>query len=185
MMMIFAVFGLRNVFSLPISLTANWVLRTTQLCPPEKYIAATRRTLLLLGVFPVWMVSAVLSLSFRPLYQVAEHLAVLALLGCILAEISLIKFYKVPFTCSYLPGKVKVQVVFWGFLIVVLSLAIWSAEFELRSLNDAFRYVSMTGFLGAVALGLWAFNRDRARSAVLYFEELPPDLITTLGLSSD
>jgi hypothetical protein len=32
MMMIFAVFGLRNVFSLPISLTANWVLRTTQLC---------------------------------------------------------------------------------------------------------------------------------------------------------
>jgi hypothetical protein len=185
MMMIFAVFGLRNVFSLPISLTANWVLRTTQLCPPEKYIAATRRTLLLLGVFPVWMVSAVLSLSFRPLYQVAEHLAVLALLGCILAEISLIKFYKVPFTCSYLPGKVKVQVVFWGFLIVVLSLAIWSAEFEQRALNDPFRYIWMTGFLGTVALGLWAFNRDRARSAVLYFEELPPDLITTLGLSFD
>jgi hypothetical protein len=185
MMMIFAVFGLRNVFSLPISLTANWVLRTTQLCPPEKYIAATRRTLLLLGVFPVWMVSAVLSLSFRPLYQVAEHLAVLALLGCILAEISLIKFYKVPFTCSYLPGKVKVQVLFWGSLIVFISLAIPSAEFELRSLNDPFRYVSMTSFLGAVALGLWAFNRQQARSAVLYFEELPPDLITTLGLSSD
>ena len=53
MMMLFAVFGFRSVFPLPISLTANWALRTTQLCPSYKYIAATRRTLLLLAVAPV------------------------------------------------------------------------------------------------------------------------------------
>jgi hypothetical protein len=185
MMMILAVLGLRNVSALPISLTANWVLRITQLCPSEKYIAATRRTLLLLGALPVWIVSALLSLSFRPLYQVAAHLAVLALVGWILVEIGLIKFYKVPFTCSYLPGKVKIQVIFWGFLIVLVSVVVPSAEYEQRTLNDPLRYVWMTSLLGAVALGLWAYNRDRARSAVLYFEELPEPVIMTLGLSSD
>jgi hypothetical protein len=45
MMMTFAVFGLRSVFALPISLTANWVLRTTQVRSPQAYIAATRGSL--------------------------------------------------------------------------------------------------------------------------------------------
>jgi hypothetical protein len=92
-MMSVAVFALRSVFSLPISLTANWVLRTTQLSPSEKYIAVTRTILLCFSVVPVWLVSAFLSLAFRPWHQVTAHLAVLALLGWILAEINLIGFY--------------------------------------------------------------------------------------------
>ena len=39
-MMALAVVGMRNVFPLPISLNANWVLRLTQLNPSHKYIAA-------------------------------------------------------------------------------------------------------------------------------------------------
>lgn len=69
----FAVFGLRSVFSLPISLNANWMLRTTQLRPSEDYVAATRQTLLVLAVIPVWFMSALLSLPLRPFHQVAEH----------------------------------------------------------------------------------------------------------------
>ena len=182
MMMSFAVFGLRSVFSLPISLTANWVWRLTQLRPSEKYIAATRRTLLCLAVVPVGIISALLSLSFRPWHHVAAHLAVLALVGWISTELSLIGLYKVPFTCSYLPGKVHVQVMFGCLLLLLFVFAMLTAEFELPSLNDPFRYVCMMSVLGAVALGLWTFNRHRAKSAVLYFEEIPPEVITTLGL---
>jgi hypothetical protein len=39
----------------------------------------------------------------------------------------------------------------------------------------------LIGF-AAVAMGLWAFNRHQAKSAVLYFEELPDEVLTTLGL---
>lgn len=93
LMMFLAVFGLRNVFKLPISLTANWVWRTTQLCPPEKYIAATRSSLVLLGVIPIWVVVAALSTNFTPFTQVAAHLIVLALFGLLLVELSLVGFY--------------------------------------------------------------------------------------------
>jgi len=124
LMMFFAVVGLRNVFSLPISLTANWVLRTTQIRPPEKYVAATRGTLILFAVAPVWLLTACLSLRLRPVVEVANHLAVLALVGCIVAETCLIGFYKVPFTCSYLPGKANVQLFFWGSAIVLVALVI-------------------------------------------------------------
>ena len=183
-MMSVAVFALRSVFSLPISLTANWVLRTTQLSPSEKYIAVTRTILLCFSVVPVWLVSAFLSLAFRPWHQVTAHLAVLALLGWILAEINLIGFYKVPFTCSYLPGKSNIQFVFWGFVIFIITVALPAAEFELGSFNGPFRYVCMMVVLSGAAIWLWAFNRRRASAAILYFEELPTELITTLKLVS-
>jgi len=182
MMMSFAVFGLRGVFSLPISLTANWVWRLTQLHAPEEYIAATRRFLFYFAVIPVWLISALQSLSFTPRHQVAAHLAVLALVGWILAELSLLGFHKVPFTCSYLPGKVHVQVMIGVFLILALVVALSLAELEMRAFNDPLRYVCMIGVLGAATVGLWVLNRRRAKSAVLYFEELSPEAVTTLGL---
>jgi hypothetical protein len=184
MMMIFAVVGLRSVFSLPISLTANWILRTTQLYPTQNYVSATGTTLLLLAAAPVWLVSAILSLSFRPYGMVAAHLAILALVGCILVELCLIGFYKVPFTCSILPGKSNVQVAFWGLIIVVIPLTLMCTRLELSALAHPSEIVPLFAALGAVYLSLWAYNRQRAKSAVLYFEELPEQVIMTLGLIS-
>lgn len=183
-MMSLVIIGLRSVFSLPISLNANWVLRTAQVHPTQNYIAATRRSLLLFAVVPVCIGSAMLAFSFRPFHQTAIHIAVLALVGCILADLSLIGFYKVPFTCSYLPGNLNIQFAFWGFFILFVPLAIAGATYEQRALNVPFRSVCIMIVLASIASGLWAFNRYRAKSAVLYFEEIPPDVITTLGLNS-
>jgi hypothetical protein len=184
MMMIFATVGLRWVFALPISLTANWVLRTTQLRSSRKYIAATRRSLLVLAVLPVWLMALGLSLRFRPIQHVAIHLAILALLGWLLVEICLIGFYKVPFTCSYLPGKANIQLIFWGFVIVMIAFVIPCAEFELSALGVPFKVVFMLCFLGAAVWALWILNGYRAESAVIYFEEIPDQVITTLGLTT-
>jgi hypothetical protein len=70
LMMSFAVIGLRSVFSLPLSLNANWVLRITQLRPTPEYTAATRTSLILLTVVPITFASAVLAITFRPWPQV-------------------------------------------------------------------------------------------------------------------
>jgi hypothetical protein len=169
---------------LPISLNANWVLRTAQVHPTQNYIAATRRSLLLFAVVPVCIGSAMLAFSFRPFHQTVIHIAVLALVGCILADLSLIGFYKVPFTCSYLPGNLNIQFAFWGFFILFVPLAIAGAAYEQGALNSPFRSVCIMIILASIPSGLWAFNGYRAKSAILYFEETPPDVITTLGLSS-
>jgi len=184
MMMTFAVFGLRSVFALPISLTANWVLRTTQLRPSQVYIAATRGALLLFAVVPAWLLAGVLSLSFRPASHVADHLLILALLGWILSELCLIGFYKVPFTCSYLPGKSNIQLVFWAFFIVCLPLAVWLSSAEHDALNQPFKFAGFAIVFFGIAFGLFDYNRFHAKSAVLYFEEIPEEVITTLGLNA-
>ena len=184
MMMLFAVVGLSRVFALPISLTANWVLRIAQLRPTEEYFAATRQSLLLIAVVPWWIVAAVLSLSFRPVHQVITHLVVLAVFGSIFADVSLIEFFKVPFTCSYLPGKSNIQYVFWFFAMVIIPLVASAANRELHALTHPRELVTLGIVLLGAALGMWAFNRYRAKSGVLYYEEHPEEVITTLGLLS-
>ena len=140
--------------------------------------------MLLLAVVPVWLVSALLSIALRPFAQVAGHLAVLAVIGYILAELSLTGFYKVPFTCSFLPGKTNFQFILWGFLVLFFTVAVPLMSQEWKALHNPFHYVCMLILLLIVASVLWASYRHRAKSAVLYFEELPDEIITTLGLVS-
>ena len=181
-MMVISVIGFRKVFSIPVSLTANWVLRTTQLNPSLEFVAATRNTLFLFAVVPVWVVSACLGLSFRPLPLVGEHLLVLMLIGIILVELSLIRFHKVPFTCSLLPGSTNLQLVFWAGLAAFVLLSLFVISCEMPALRNLHLYAWLVAVLCAIAAGVRAVNRHEAKSAVLYFEELPAEVITTLHL---
>ena len=183
-MMSFAVVGLRAVFSLPISLKANWTLRVTQLRPTSEYTAATRRSLQLFGVLPILLVSAGLSCHFRPLSHAYQHLAFLAIFGCVLVEVCLIHFDKVPFTCSFIPGKTNIQVIFWGGAFAFFILSLMFGIYELKTLDRFSDYAILMAIAAAAEAGLWAFNRIHARTAVLYYEETLPEVIIRLGLSA-
>ena len=179
-----SIVGLRRVFAIPIWLHANWIFQLTQLSSPAKYFAATRRSLLAFAALPAWLFSGLLSLLFRPLSQVAMHLLVVALFGIILVDLSVIGLSKIPFTCAYLPGKVNIQFLFWGLVIVVLPLLGLAASLEQRALGTMGHFASLVMGLGTISLGLWALNLYSARSAVIQFEETPPDVMTTLNLAA-
>jgi hypothetical protein len=184
MMMCLAVAGLRSIFSLPVSLNANWVLQATQLSPPERYIAATRRAMLMMATIPVWATAAGLSLCYRPWHQVAEHLVVLAFAGSIMTDVTLIGISKIPFACSYLPGKSNVQFMFWAFVIGFIPLAMMFSHYEQSVFDQPLAYALLVAILLITALILWLFNRLRAKSAVLYYEESETEVITTIGIGS-
>jgi len=183
-MMCLSVVGLRSIFSLPVSLRANWILQVTQLRASEHYIAATRRALLLMAALPVWVVVALLSLGYRPWPHVAVHLVVLALVGSILTDLSLVGVSKIPFACSYLPGKSNIQYMFWAFVVVFVPIAMEFSNYEQRAIRHPRPCAVMLAVLGTMATGVWAFNRRRSKLAALYYEELPTVVITTLGLNS-
>jgi hypothetical protein len=184
-MMSFAVLGIRVAFSLPVSLPANWILRITQVHRSQDYIATTRRSLLVLAVSPVLVCSATFSLPFEPWRQTAGHLALLGLLGLLFTELSLLGFHKIPFTCSFLPGKANVQFVFWFYLLALIPLTEKSARFEQSALEDPLEYARAMAVMGIVTFAFWVWNTLQAESAVLNFEELPPAEILGLGLSGD
>jgi hypothetical protein len=177
--------GVRTVFSLPLDLRANWVFRVT--APPGGMasLSAVRRALVAASVFPVLAASAALLLWSWPWTTVAEHLLVLGLLGSLLADISLRGFRKIPFTCSYLPGKSKIHMVFWfGIFPVVLAVHKY-AQLEQRALASPLSYWAMAGSLAAAALVARMVTDSTAnRSAPdVQFEESASDELIGLGLN--
>lgn len=133
-----AVMGARVVFSMPLDLRANWIFRVMPIPGAPDCLKASRRGLLVLSVFPVWAISAVVFLWLWPWRPALGHVAALGLLGMIVAEASLRNFRKLPFTCSYLPGRSYAHMMFLG-LIGVLVLVVKGADLERRALDKHHR----------------------------------------------
>ncbi len=185
LMMCVSAAAVRVVFALPITLRANWIYRITEIRGVALYTNVLRRTFLLLVVAPVWTIFAVLFFSIWPWKLAAPHLVCLGLLGIILGELALYRFHKVPFTCSYLPGKGNVQFGFWIFFaLLALSPLVAGTEWELLQTPASTAILVLA--LCVVAIAARWRTTDSARSAeAIQFNETDNVEIVSLNLGSD
>jgi len=183
-MLAFWVAGTRAVFALPLELRANWIFRVTPIGGAPECLRAGRRALLVLSVVPLCAVAGVIYLWLGPWRPVLQHLLVLALLGVILCELCLQNFQKIPFTCSYLPGKTRMHMAVMG-VLPLLSFTAMGVAWESRILNDGTRYAGMVAVLSAIAVvARWrAQHLARSDEANVRFDEAMPPAVQTLGLT--
>lgn len=181
-MMCVAVAAVRLVSGLPITLGANWIFQITELRPPRAYLEAVRAALLLVGVAPIWAASGALFFSLWPWRMAAEHMLLLALIGAILVELCLIRFRKIPFTCSYLPGKGNMQFVFWAFGLIVLPLVDLVTKLEMKALDSSLGFAAATGVLGLMLLCVKILASKTQTAPSIRFEENGEPLISALQL---
>ncbi len=185
-MMGFAIIGTRVVFSIPLDLRGNWIFRVTGARRVPECLTGSRRSLIMLAAAPVWLVSAAFCLWLWPWQMATGHLLILALIGLILMELCLHGFHKLPFTCSYLPGKSQVHLAVLGTLALL-----WIITLSVRYERQALDHPSL---LAQVVIGLtvlWAALRwrtsahARSESTEVEFEDLESPAIQVLGLSRD
>lgn len=175
----FAIAGMRVVFALPLDLRANWLFRITPLEGGASALRARRRALLALAVAPVWAASTAAAFWMLPWRAAAGHAMVLALLGAAAAEVALLGPVKIPFTCSYLPGRSNIQVTFWMCMFGIEVLVAKAAEAESKALDHWWGLLAI-----AVPLGIVLVALRRAKNPVeLRFEEESPDTVVRLGLT--
>ncbi|HEX4278389.1 MAG TPA: alpha/beta hydrolase [Bryobacteraceae bacterium] len=182
-----AVAGIRGSFSIPLALPANWIFRITAVHSPAAYFAAVRKSLLIVGVLPVWLACLVAYFSIWPGRPAFEHMLVLTLAGLLLADCSLYQFRKMPFACSWLPGGVQLKMRASVYALLFLTFASIAANIELRSLERFARFVVILAILGSAAV--WArrraFEFAGARGNRLQFEDLPEAEVFALDLRQD
>jgi CubicO group peptidase (beta-lactamase class C family) len=182
-MLCFAIIGTRIVFSLPKDVRANWVFRITgagdRLLAPLQ--GAQRRALFFLSSAPVILITAVLAFRQWPIQAALGHLGVLLLLASVLTDICLYSLLKIPFTCSYLPGKSRINMAFLAGALLLWAITT-SVRYELQALHDLKSMTPMLlGFLiAAIAARLLAVSN--ARSAELRFEEEETPAVQILGI---
>jgi CubicO group peptidase (beta-lactamase class C family) len=181
-MMGFWVVGARVVFSLPLDLRANWIFRAMPFRAGRQCLRASRRALFAVSVVPAWALSAVLLFTLWPWQPAALHLAGLACLGIFLAEFSWSGVQKIPFTCSYLPGRSHLHITFLFWIYLLLTGIVGAAIGELRALEHPPTIAALLVVLAAVAL-FSVLSNNRQPQAEIRFEEEPPDKLLTLDLS--
>jgi hypothetical protein len=138
---------------------------------------------LALGVAPVLLILAGSLLAVCPWRPVLGHLVTMLLLGILLIELCLYTFQKIPFTCSYLPGKANLHFVFWACLLVFIRLLNEGAKFESRMLNHPLSCMLMILLLAMVAAGMgWLAEVRMSLAEELVFEEEYAAEIVSLNL---
>ncbi len=154
--MLFTVAGMRIIFALPLDLKANWIFRLAPAHGGANCLKARRRALLAMGVLPVWGGFGALLFFTWPWREAATHLAVLGLVGAIVAEICLRGMQKIPFTCSYLPGKTNIHLTFAFSVLVMLQFLNWCAGLERGAMATARGTAAM---LAGLCVALFCLRR--------------------------
>jgi hypothetical protein len=148
----FLIIGLRVVFEIPTDLRSNWIFqlllnRDRQECArlARKVILSAVLPLVLLTTFPIHFYIE----GFR---TACLHTLVVAIWAVLLTNIVLVRFRKLPFTCT-LPLFKQHSIVMllslcFGYLIYAVSIP----EFESSALSEPVRLLSMVPVIAIVAL---------------------------------
>lgn len=182
-MLCFWTLGIRIATSMPAELKANWTFRIVPLPSVSVTLSAVRTALYTVSVAPLWVTLAVVLIWIWPLRMAAGHLMVFGLAAAVAVELCLYGFHKVPFTCSYLPGKRNLHLTVCLCLMLGMNILYAASEWERRALGDAGRFAGTTLVLAAAAAFTWRRTQHSAASAPgLIFEEEQPSEVTSLGL---
>jgi len=181
-MMACTVVGARLTFAMPRDLAANWIFRVQPLEGGRRYLSARRRAYAVLTAAPVWIVSAAVFLSRWPWLPATQHLFLLALFGATLVEVCLWGTPRIPFTCSYLPGRTNAHVTLPLAIMALLVMSLVGADVERRAFGDPASYASLAGILAAAWIGCRWWTGHSQAQAMPAFEDEPADALVAVQL---
>jgi hypothetical protein len=178
------ILGLRIVFEIPADLRANWIFQL-MLDPDHQECEPLARRVILVSILPWILVITFAAYLYLEGPMVAVlHTAVVVTWSCLLTNVVLIRFRKLPFTCSLPVFKQHSIVILiflcFGFLVYVGS----TAEFESSALSEPIRMLSLLPVAGVA----WYVPRYLGKNTIdlerkLIFEEASTRTVELLRLS--
>jgi hypothetical protein len=186
LVMSLAIIGTRVAFAMPLDLKANWIFRAVGVRSVLANLVAVRRALYLVALLPSWLVTAVVCLMLSPSRANVGHLTVLSLIGIMVVDLCLLRFPKIPFTCSWLPGKSRMHMAFLAGMGLLLGGAD-AAALERTALQDTRSMLLMLAVLAFASFCLRRIVVTRAmrEKQALRFDEQPPLQLIGLQLNHD
>src|SRR5579863_7311604 len=175
--------GLRVVFEIPAELRSNWIFQL-MLDPDRQECEPLARTVILSAVLPL-----AVAVAF-PLYVYLEGIVIASLhtllvitWAVLLTNILLIRFRKLPFTCTFPVFKQHSIVILLSFVFGFLIYAVSTPEFEASALKEPLRMLGLV----PVAAVAWYVPYHFARRTTdmerkLIFEESATRTIESLQL---
>jgi hypothetical protein len=167
--------GIRFAFETPADLRANWIFRYW-LDPSQQDARSVARCVLLFFSLPWLVPAAFLSVFFFWGWTAALlHAAILIACTILLVETVLIRFRKIPFTCSYPPFQSHSGLIFVAYLFGFLFFTDYLPQMEHWSLLNPWQVIWFVPLLIAVLLALRQYRKRMLdMDKQLIFEESSP-----------
>jgi predicted permease len=183
-LLMLTLFGMRQLFALPVELRANWLFQLTERDDRLAWMRGVERFVYLVGLVPVLAVGGVLAGIKGGLLVGLAWTTVAGLFAACAFEILFKGWRKLPFTCSYLPGKRPMIVNVAIFLFLSPGLLPFAWIIYHSATNPASLLVVL-----ALEYGLWTLLR-RARLRTwgvlpLRYEEAQESDVDVFALNSE
>ena len=179
----FAVSGLRAAFNFPAELRANWIF---QMCESEDrvlHIGAARKWITVMGIVPLFALLAPVEFYFRGWRLALVHLSFALLLSLVLLNLLLVWFRKIPFTCSYFPGKTSMAAMALIYLAGFTTYSWTMADLEASLIVQPGQLILFYVVVVAVLRGLsWLAKRELGVDDALIYEDEPDPIVRSLEL---
>jgi hypothetical protein len=178
-------FAARSSLALPIEPKANWVFRMTERddTRADQLYAAERMLTLFAALIPVALTLPIQWMAAGPRALLAS--AMTAVFGLLCVETLLRDWRRIPFTCSYMPGKHSVAHATLAAVLLYLVPGAIGSALEMGALRQPspVAAVVMVAVLSAVAFALRRWRRGQWRDFPLVFDDELPSDVQILGLT--
>jgi hypothetical protein len=180
----FLLSGLRFSFEFPVTLRANWIFRL-QANPDGSECVTLARKIMLAFLIPLLLLLCLPAYGLRWGWDVGViHTAVVMAMSISLIEVLLVRFRKLPFTCSapHFKSSFLVGILFYFLGFVVFTS--WTSIAERWAFDDPLCYLVLAIALAAVWLGLVHYRREMTfLDRQLIFEEQADVAVEVLNLT--
>ena len=174
------ILGIRNVVNVPSELEANWVFQLTEKKPFRYYLSGLRKGILFLNILPISLLFFLFYSFLWGMPTAAYHFVYILGISVLLMETFFLKYHKIPFACSYMPGKEKLHVYLGLYIIgfVIYYFLTTSAAMILLQ-KPLYLAVFWVGILAAVlGIRLYQNHYFYSRTQIIYEEEIEPAMVT-------
>jgi hypothetical protein len=181
----FLVVGFRFLFAIPVDPPGNWIFRLADADDAKYHVRGARAALIVGGILPVLVLLLPLHAVLWGPAAAAAHSVFLFAAGALLADIVLVGFQKVPFTCPYSPPISRVRLMWPLGLVAFTTFSYTMAAIEAVALRapKVYGVVLVLMIAGRIVISRWRESLV-PQAPALMFEEEEEDSLTTLQLGS-
>lgn len=170
--------GVRVATMMPVEPIANWIFRITEPVDKRRMVSAVATVMAFVTCVPVATIAAAALLAMGAPRLAGTVFLIVVLAGLCLIELLTLTMKTVPFTCTYLPGQLKLRVYWAGYfflwLTFVVRLGAWGV-WALQNNQNAIR-LALLLLMTWAALRFWHMVRVQKIQAFVYDEQEPPGL---------
>lgn len=175
-----SVCGLRVAMMMPIEPIANWAFKLTEPVDKGRVLTTVVTVTLSITAVPIaaLFAGAALFLGFERL--AVNVLLVVTLAGLCLIELLTLTMKAVPFTCTYLPGQLRLRL-FWPFYFYLwINFCFELSDWSVWALESWSRTAQLCAFLMAVwiALRVWHLAKAKKIRGFIYDQQEPAHTTT-------